>query len=130
MDCEFCNGVITEYEKSNHNGGVVTHRFVCLSCLGVCVQIVDPNREKPINNWIEYKGHLPLPSDAYKTLWEHKLKEEQLQPVKDLDWVIEQVEEHGRTRGSHIATMNVVKLIKMSKEFKESQEEKKGEESS
>lgn len=31
--------------------------------------------------------------------------------TKDIEWLKEKIETHGRTRGSHIATINVVNLI-------------------
>mgnify|MGYP005612026903 CR=1 FL=1 len=37
---------------------------------------------------------------------------------KDLNWFIDEIKEYGATRGSHIATINVLNLIRQTKEYK------------
>lgn len=38
--------------------------------------------------------------------------------AKDLNWFIDEIKEYGATRGSHIATINVLNLIRQTKEYK------------
>ena len=121
MECMYCqHQMIDTNDRSTNQFNLKT--YLCPNCLAI-VDVTD-REDGPKERWYENDQ---LPDHYYKLLWKHEREKKAKQGSKDLLWFEQQIKEYGATRGSHIATINVLHLLRRTTEY---QNTKKGVESS